>query len=205
MPAVKKAHTRTYAGKIKIVMAKYTKGNKPKPAQKPRGSSVTRANFSVAEKEKIKTLVAHYYVRGFSSYGIMQEIKKVSDFNVGLKSIGGYIEDILDDWHASRINDVDRMITGELMKLLKVEREAWDAWERSKLPSIKRTSKKKGTPASKTDAAGKVAITPTEFEDVEETTENVGDFRFLQLYNDTVIKRMEWLIKGSHNKPEDPD
>ena len=172
--------------------------------RKSRGSTVSSANFSDAERELLKTYVAKYYVQGFSSYGIAKRISETTEFNVSYMSIGKYIEDVLDDWHASRIHDIDRMITGQLQKLLKVEQQAWDAWERSKAPSYKRVTKKKGTPKGEKKADGKVPINTTEFEEVEEMVEGVGDFRFLQMYKDAVVERMQWLMKGGFNRPDDP-
>ena len=34
--------------------------------------------------------------------------------------------------------------------------------------------------------------------------EGVGDFRFLQMYKDAVVERMQWLMKGGFNRPDDP-
>lgn len=177
---------------------------KAQPVRKLRGGTVASGQkFADVEREQIKNHCARLYLEGYSNYGMTLWLEQNTEWKVSQPTVRAYIDDILDDWHAQRISDVDKAITGQLMKLQRAEREAWDAWERSKTPQVKKVSRKKGTPT--TNKAGAViAVTATEFEDVEETQESVGDYRFLDLFNRLVMQQLELLNKGGFNKPDDP-
>lgn len=177
----------------------------PMPVRKRRGSGVSTAKFSDAEREVIKNHCARLYLEGYSNYGMSLWLKENTEWTVSQPTIRTYIDDILDDWHAQRIDDVDKAITGQLQKLQRMEQEAWDAWERSKSPQMRKVSKKKGVPTKSVNGeTPRIAVTATEFEDVEETTESVGDFRFLDLFNRVVMQRLQLLTTGGFNKPDDP-
>lgn len=153
----------------------------PSKGEMLRPKNVSRP-FNNVERQFIKTHIARLYLEGYSQNAMSKWISENTEMYVSPMSISTYTKQVLQEWHDARVNDIDLRITAELMRLDRVEQEAWAAWERSKFDKVKYTKKNN-------DFYGA--------EDITETTESVGDVKFLELARQCILDRMQWLAKGS--------
>lgn len=85
------------------------------------------------ERERDQVLIARMYVRGKSIHEMMLAINALyPDRPVSSKSIGVDLNAIRDAWLRSSLLDFNEAKAKELAGIDEAEREAWDAWERSK-------------------------------------------------------------------------
>ena len=95
-------------------------------------SNVKEFNFKrtpkMLEVDQRRLVVASLLVRG-DSYREMAD-------KVGVKStqtIWADVQAILDEWRKYHMDDINRYMLVELRKTMEIDKEAWLAWERSKL------------------------------------------------------------------------
>jgi hypothetical protein len=85
------------------------------------------------EIERDRVLVARMYVRGKSQHEIMLELNKLYvDRRITPKMIHLDLQAIRQAWLNSALVDFNAAKAKELARLEEMEKEAWDAWERSK-------------------------------------------------------------------------
>jgi hypothetical protein len=85
------------------------------------------------ERERDQVLIARMYVRGKSIHEMMLAINALyPERPVSSKSIGADLNAIRDAWLRSSLLDFNEAKAKELAGIDEAEREAWDAWERSK-------------------------------------------------------------------------
>lgn len=142
----------------------------------------SNANFTPQQREVIKDHISKLYLEGYSINNMARYMTEKVGLKISNSTASFYTKQILKEWHDSRVNDIDMRITAELIRLDKVEQEAWSAWERSKFDKMKYTKKYN-------DLYGA--------EDITETTESVGDVKFLELARQCILDRMQWLSKGT--------
>lgn len=151
---------------------------------------ITSRNKTAGEKEIILNHLTKLYLRGYSFIAMSKWLKANTDVYASDKACSAYVKQILNSWHKERVEDVDKLITAELMGLHDLEREAWAAWELSKKDKTKSVTRKKGTPRKNSDE-----INTTSFEQLDEVISGVGDPRFLDIVRDCKDKRMQYLQK----------
>lgn len=158
---------------------------------------MARAN-TPEEKETIKNRISQLYLTGLTHYGMEKRLKS-EGISVTRKTVGNYLAEILKEWHAQRVSDIDQWITAELMGLSKLEAEAWDAWELSKRDKTKSVTRKRGKPNAKKLAE----ILTTSIEQYDEIISGAGDPRFLDIIKDCKLQRLQYLTKGTFGKDGD--
>jgi hypothetical protein len=85
------------------------------------------------ERERDKVLIARMYVRGKSQHEMWLEIRGLyPDREITRKSIHLDLQAIRQAWLQSTLVDFNSAKAKELARLDELEKEAWDAWERSK-------------------------------------------------------------------------
>lgn len=149
------------------------------------------------QKDEIKNYLSKLYYQGTSFRGMSRWISDNTDYTADHKTCKRYIDEILEEWHVERIADVDKWITAELKGLNEVEREAWEAWEKSKKDRTKSVTRKRGAKAKR----GNDIIT-TGIEQYDEVISGAGDPRFLEIIKDCKLQRLMYLTKGTFNHPE---
>lgn len=127
----------------------------------------------------------------------METWLKANGIPVTYKTCGVYVEEILNEWHQERVADIDKWITAELMGLAKVEREAWEAWERSKKDRTKSVTRKRG----KMLKGGNIETTSVE--SFDEVLTGAGDPRFLDIAKECRLQRLQYLTRGTFGKEGD--
>ena len=85
------------------------------------------------ERERDRVLIARMYVRGKSIHEMMLAINALyPERPVSSKAISADLNAIRDAWLRSSLLDFNEAKAKELAGIDEAEREAWDAWERSK-------------------------------------------------------------------------
>lgn len=124
--------------------------------------------------------VAELYLKGQSQTSIAQELGVVQS------QISYDLNAIREEWKAARIRDFNEAQEIELSKIDNMEREYWEAWERSKQVKTRKSKKIKGQAVADRS-------TPRDVETTDTTEERNGDPRYLQGVQWCIDRRIELL------------
>jgi predicted transcriptional regulator len=127
-----------------------------------------RQEFAVAHR---RMQVAELYLKGLSQPAIAEQL------GVSQPTVSGDLKAIQQQWRASDIRNFEERRAMELQKIDLVEREAWDAWERSKKPAQSAT----------VTGAGNGQHTR------KSVKNQIGDPRFLEQVNKCISQRRDLL------------
>lgn len=94
--------------------------------------STTSIRRTKGEMEEDKRYLALWYVQGYSQREMCQMISQVRGREYGSGVISGTLKKIREAWIEEYMPPYAEMQAKELARLDKMERELWDAWERSK-------------------------------------------------------------------------
>jgi len=86
----------------------------------------SRDDFAVSHRRK---QVAELYLKGSSQPAIAEQLA------VCQSTVSGDLKATQQEWRESAIRDFDELRAVELQKIDLIEREAWNAWERSQKPA----------------------------------------------------------------------
>jgi hypothetical protein len=89
-------------------------------------SDSMRQTLALAERRQ---QVADLYLQGWSQGTIAKTL------DIAQSTVSDDLQTIREEWRASSIRDFELARQMELLKLERIEREAWAAWERSQKPS----------------------------------------------------------------------
>lgn len=145
------------------------------------------AKRTVSERARDIALTAKYYLQGHSMRSIADKLNSRAGvtYTITYKSVHNDIMASQDLWLASAIIDLDAFKAQQVAKLDLVEKEAWDAWEKSKANRIRTT---------KNLEEGREYTAKDINQPDQVVTENsAGDIRFLNLAMDCVMKRNELM------------
>lgn len=138
--------------------------------------------------------IARLWARGLSLQEIASEISKNRPYSLSFQTISKDVRTNIERWKESIIADVGEMRAGELARINQIEREAWEAWEKSKqIAERKITGRKTGS------HEGTVAQLIQEAQ--------CGDPRYLDKVQWCISKRCELLGLNAPQKiaPTTPD
>jgi len=121
--------------------------------------------------------VAELYLRGYRSQRAIAERME----GVSRATIGRDLQVIRKWWKEDAVGDFDAAVAEELARIDRIEREAWDAWERSKAPSEKQRTAK----TTRDDSSSSIAQIEKE--------NRCGDPRYLDVVWKCVDKRSKLL------------
>lgn len=126
-------------------------------------------------KEGRKEIIAPLYKRGWSIRAIAEEVRTRLNTTCSTRTIWNDINELLDEWRASRIQDVDQRLQLELERIDDAVRELWQQWEKSKEDWVREYNKRIGVPVPQTDSNGQPNGEGTEIVTVkrENKSENV--------------------------------
>ena len=98
----------------------------------------TLSRRTVEERERDRVLIARMYVRGKSQHEMTAELNKLyPEKQFTSQTIQNELQDIRNLWLSSTMIDFNAAKVKELARLDEAEREAWEAWERSKEKQVK--------------------------------------------------------------------
>jgi len=128
-----------------------------------------------AQRERDIELETELYLRGYTYLQIsatLAERDPPDNYSISAASIGRDLAQVRKKWQEQSLHHMTEQKNKELAKLDLIEREAWEAWERSCNPSwAKQENKRVNKNTGAMDTTSRIDITRSE----------VGDPRFLQI------------------------
>lgn len=94
--------------------------------------------------------IAQLFVQAYSLREIAAELSKVRSYTLSHQQICKDIKTVVAQWKTDTSAFIDERMESDLMKLERIENEAWQAWERSKGIKRTRTKTKVGEVVTKT-------------------------------------------------------
>lgn len=137
--------------------------------------------------EKRRAEVSDMYIKGHSQAEIARK------YGLTQSQISQDLKAIRKEWRNSRVRNFDDLVDEALQKIDKREREAWEAWEKSKEDYIKKATKQKGKGGS--DKPDYQEVVTTEYK-------AMGDPRYLTIIGQCERDRMELLGHSAAKKIE---
>jgi hypothetical protein len=149
-------------------------------------------------KEGRKEIEAPLYKRGWSIAKIAEEVRTRLNTTCSTRTVWNDINEMLEEWRATRIDDVDQRLQLELERIDDAVRELWEQWDKSKENWVKENNKRVGVPVPQTDENGQPVGEATEIATVrrENKTENViglGDPRYIAEIRQQLAERRKLL------------
>ena len=124
-------------------------------------------------KEGRKEIIAPLYKRGWSIARIAEEVRTRMNTTCSTRTIWNDINELLDEWRAFRINEVDQRLQLELERIDDAVRELWEQWEKSKEDYVREHNKRIGVPVPAGDGQGSGEATEIVTVKRENRSENV--------------------------------
>lgn len=97
-------------------------------------------------KEGRKEIIAPLYKRGWSIAKIAEEVKTRMNTTCSTRTVWNDINELLDEWRAARIQDVDARLQLELERIDDAVQELWEQWDKSKEDYVRERNKRIGVP-----------------------------------------------------------
>jgi hypothetical protein len=161
------------------------------PKVTPR-KGVKRPHRSQLQREHDRARVAELLLqKGMSARRIAKE------FGLSASSVRRDIKALRAEWKRERLQDHDSWVARQLAELSMTQRAAWDGWQRSLLPTSKRSTRSKGvTRKPDQQHGGKVQIRADDvlqFEQMAREESTSGDPRFLEIVERCITSRSKLL------------
>lgn len=138
------------------------------------------------EKQRDLVDIASRYLAGHSQQEIADWLTANRPYRIWRQGVTKDLEEIRVIWRNRAAQLIGERKAEELAKLDRLEREAWEGWERSRSDAVRKHAKRTGKGADATEEVG----TSTEHRD--------GNPKFLELVLRCVEKRLEVLGLASH-------
>ena len=152
-------------------------------------------------------ILSGLYKRGYSYREMRAEVMARLDLKTySLETVKNDIDSLLEEWRATRIEDLDLALQLELERIDTLIKEAWDAWEKSKESYKKVKNAQKGIPGTpQEDENGEQKPAEIVTVEMKQNSEDVicyGDPRYLEVINRLLIERRKLLGLYSPEKHE---
>jgi hypothetical protein len=105
-------------------------------------------------KEGRKEIEAPLYKRGWSIAKIAEEVRTRLQTTCSTRTVWNDINELLEEWRAARINDVDQRLQLELERIDDAVSELWEQWDKSKEDYIRERNERIGKPNPNPDNEG---------------------------------------------------
>lgn len=157
-------------------------------------------------------IIAELYKRGYSYRDIRTEVMNRLDLSTySLRTVSKDVNKLLEEWRATRIENLDLALQLELERIDDLTREAWTAWNKSKEDQTLRNNKQKGVPGDLLDTGNNASNngnTPAESNPAPERREEIvtvameqqtkevictGDPRYLEIIHKLSMERRKLL------------
>lgn len=150
-------------------------------------------------------IIAQLYKRGYSYRQIREEVMARLDLQAySLRTVHKDVQTLLAEWRETRIENLNHAVQLELERIDDLTREAWEAWEKSKLGGDKVRTKQTGVPQQTGDDGdgSEGGIATIKLERTSEEVNANGDPRFLEVIHKNAIERRKLLGLYSPEKRE---
>lgn len=173
---------------------------------KDRAAKTRLRNFNAAKLLRMDIL-SGLYKRGYSYREMRAEVMARLDLKTySLETVKNDIDSLLEEWRATRIEDLDLALQLELERIDTLIKEAWEAWEKSKESYKKVKNAQKGIPGTpQEDENGEQKPAEIVTVEMKQNSEDVicyGDPRYLEVINRLLIERRKLLGLYSPEKHE---
>ncbi len=105
-------------------------------------------------KEGRKEIIAPLYKRGWSIAKIAEEVRTRMNTTCSTRTVWNDINELLDEWRAARIQDVDQRLQLELERIDDAVCELWEQWDKSKEDWVREYNKRVGVPVPAGEGQG---------------------------------------------------
>lgn len=111
---------------------------------------------NLGERERDLVIVSDLYLQGWTQQAMAERVSQnyPDERPLTRQQIGYDIQKLLARWRKEQFLNVDKAVARELARIDRLEREAWDAWERSKLDAetvtVRTRSGRQGQPTAET-------------------------------------------------------
>lgn len=158
----------------------------------------TKTRLRNFKKEKLlrMDILSTLYKRGYSYRDMRSEVMaRLGLRSYSLETVKKDIDSLLEEWRATRIEDLDLALQLELERIDTLIREAWEAWEKSKEDYKRVKGTQEGVPGTPDgDGEGQPAeIVTTKMKQTQEDVVSYGDPRYLEVINKLLIERRKLL------------
>ena len=168
-----------------------------------------KAARNTARRNHIKQgrmlIVAELYKRGWSIRKIADEVKARMNTTCSTRTIWNDVNDLLEEWRASRINDVDQRLQLELERIDDCVAELWEQWDKSKENWVREYNKRIGVPVPAGEGQGGGEQTEIQTVKRENSTENVvglGNTSYIAEIRQQLMERRKLLGLYAATKTE---
>lgn len=155
-------------------------------------------------KEGRKEIEAPLYKRGWSIKAITEEVRTRLNTTCSTRTVWNDIQEMLDEWRAARINDVDQRLQLELERIDDAVRELWEQWEKSKEDWVREHNKRVGVPVESDGSGGDggTEIVTVKRENVTENVVGLGNPAYMAEIRQQLAERRKLLGLYAATKTE---
>lgn len=137
------------------------------------------------QREADRVFIESLMIQGHSYRAIAVKLGEVRPYSITSTTVRTDGLAIRAEWKAQRLSMMDNHVEAELVKLDKIESEAWDAWERSKRDAVRKKVERETTGKGKRKGEKVKQSATTEGRD--------GDPRYLAIIADVSRRRAALL------------
>lgn len=148
-------------------------------------------------------IISELYKRGYTYRAIREEVMARLDLDAySLQTVHKDVQRLLAEWRATRIENVDLNMQLELQRLDDLIREAWAAWDKSKIDYEHERTRQTGVPGAGGSGQQGASVETVKIEKTRENVNACGDPRFLEMVHKLLIERRKILGLYSPEKKE---
>lgn len=138
-------------------------------------------------------IIAGLYKRGYSYRAIREEVMSRLDLQTySLRTVHKDVQLLLKEWRETRIDNFDHAVQLELERINELIKEAWAAWDKSKMDYDKIRAKQQGIPGGG-DGEEAGEIVTVKMEQSKENIQSCGDPRYLEVIHKNLMERRKLL------------
>lgn len=141
-------------------------------------------------------VLAQLYKRGYSYREMREEVMARLDLQAySLETVHRDVKKLLDEWRKTRLENIDEAVQLELERLNEIVREAWTAWEKSKLDGQRNSERQVGVPNPESEGgdSGQASVITVKLERTSADVVNCGDPRYLEIIHKALCERRKLL------------
>lgn len=153
-------------------------------------------------KEGRKEIIAPLYKRGWSIAKITEEVRTRLNTTCSTRTVWNDINELLDEWRAARIQDVDQRLQLELERIDDAVSELWEQWDKSKEDWVREHNKRIGVPSVPGEGSEATEIVTVKRENTTENVVGLGDPSYIAEIRQQLAERRKLLGLYAATKTE---
>lgn len=153
-------------------------------------------------KEARKEIEAPLYKRGWSIAKITEEVRSRLNTTCSTRTVWNDINELLNEWRASRIQDVDARLQLELERIDDCIGELWEQWDKSKEDWVREYNKRVGLPVPTEGNSEQTEIQTVKRENTTENIVGLGNPSYMAEIRQQLMERRKLLGLYAATKTE---